>query len=80
MTRKCSSTESRPFLRFGVMCHQYVVHTFLFFSSESDKIVDVLNNCLYAVMGQLRANKLTLDLDKMEVLLIINRLKDSARS
>ena len=57
---------------FGVHCHQYADDTQLYFSfsSSSGEAVDVLNPCLAATMDWMRANKLKLNPDKTEMLLV----------
>ena len=49
--------------RFGVCCHQYTDDTQLYFSSSSGKAVA-------ATMDWMRANKLKLNPDKIEMLLV----------
>ncbi|KAF7249810.1 putative RNA-directed DNA polymerase from transposon BS, partial [Varanus komodoensis] len=58
--------------RFGLWSHQYADDTqlYLSFSTNPDEAVAVLNWCLAEVMGWMRANKLKLKPDKMEVLLV----------
>ena len=58
--------------RFGVRCHQYADDTQLYFSfsSSSGEAVDVLNWCLAVTMDWMRANKLKLNPDKTEMLLV----------
>ena len=53
-------------------CHQYTDDTQLYFSfsSSSGEAVDVLNQCLGATMDWMRANKLRLNPDKTDVLLV----------
>ncbi|XP_061463050.1 uncharacterized protein LOC133375459 [Rhineura floridana] len=57
---------------FGVHCHQYADDTQLYFSfsSSSGEAVDVLNSCLDATMDWMRTNKLRLNPDKTEMLLV----------
>ena len=57
---------------FGVRCHQYADDTQLYFSfsSSSGEAVEVLNRCLGATMDWMRANKLRLNPDKTELLLV----------
>ncbi|XP_061477657.1 uncharacterized protein LOC133382019 [Rhineura floridana] len=57
---------------FGVRCHQYADDTqlYFFFSPSSGEAVDVLNCCLTAIMDWMRANKLKLNPDKTETLLV----------
>ncbi|KAF7251997.1 hypothetical protein EYD10_02590 [Varanus komodoensis] len=58
--------------RCGLWNHQYTDDTqlYLLFSTNPGEAVAVLNWCLAEVMGWLRANKLRLNPDKMEVLLV----------
>ncbi|KAF7249036.1 Peripheral myelin protein 22 [Varanus komodoensis] len=58
--------------RCGLQNHQYVDDTqlYLSFSTNPDEEVAVLNWCLAEVMCWMRANKLKLNPDKMEVLLV----------
>ena len=53
-------------------CHQYVGDTqlYLSFSSNPGEAVAVLNQCLSTVMDWMRANKLRLNPDQTEVLLV----------
>ena len=57
---------------FGLRCHQYADDTHLFLSSppNSREAVLTLNQCLASVMGWMRANKLKLNPEKKEVLLV----------
>ncbi|KAF7243701.1 Pleckstrin-likey domain-containing family M member 3 [Varanus komodoensis] len=55
--------------RFGLRCHQYADDTQLYHSTPCEAVT-VLNQCLAEVMGWMRANKLNLSSDKMEVLLV----------
>ncbi|XP_061460454.1 uncharacterized protein LOC133373973 [Rhineura floridana] len=57
---------------FGVRSHQYADDTQLYFSfsSSSGEAVKVLNRCLAAIMDWMRANKLKLNPDKTEMLLV----------
>ncbi|KAF7243480.1 putative RNA-directed DNA polymerase from transposon BS, partial [Varanus komodoensis] len=59
--------------RCGLRNHQYTDDTqlYLSFSTNPGEAVAVLNWCLAEVMGWMRANKLKLNPDKMEVLLIL---------
>ncbi|KAF7252571.1 RNA-directed DNA polymerase from mobile element jockey [Varanus komodoensis] len=58
--------------RCGLRTHQYADDTqlYLSFSTNPGEAVAVLNRCLAEVMGWMRANKLKLNPDKMEVLLV----------
>ncbi|KAF7249404.1 5-hydroxytryptamine receptor 4, partial [Varanus komodoensis] len=58
--------------RCGLRNHQYADDTqlYLSFSTNPGEAVAVLNRCLAEVMGWMRANKLKLNLDKTEVLLV----------
>ncbi|KAF7253353.1 Fibroblast growth factor receptor 2 [Varanus komodoensis] len=58
--------------RCGLRNHQYADDTqlYLSFSTNPGEAVAVLNWCLAEVMGWMRANKLKLSPDKMEVLLV----------
>ncbi|KAF7251792.1 hypothetical protein EYD10_02920 [Varanus komodoensis] len=58
--------------RCGLWNHQYADDTqlYLSFSTNPGEAVAVLNRCLAEVMGWMRANKLRLNPDKMEVLLV----------
>uniref|UniRef100_A0A8D2J6W7 Reverse transcriptase domain-containing protein n=1 Tax=Varanus komodoensis TaxID=61221 RepID=A0A8D2J6W7_VARKO len=58
--------------RFGLRNHQYADDTqfYLSFSTNPGEAVAVLNRCLAEVMGWMRANKLKLNPDKTEVLLV----------
>ncbi|KAF7249234.1 1-phosphatidylinositol 4,5-bisphosphate phosphodiesterase beta-1 [Varanus komodoensis] len=58
--------------RCGLRNHQYTDDTqlYLSFSTNPGEAVAVLNQCLAKVMGWMRANKLKLNPDKMEVLLV----------
>ncbi|KAF7253194.1 von Willebrand factor A domain-containing protein 3B [Varanus komodoensis] len=58
--------------RCGLWNHQYADDTqhYLSFSTNPGEAVAVLNQCLAEVMGWMRANKLKLNPDKMEVLLV----------
>ncbi|KAF7249944.1 Succinate--CoA ligase [GDP-forming] subunit beta, mitochondrial [Varanus komodoensis] len=58
--------------RCGLRNHQYADDTQLYFSFSTSpgEAVAVLNRCLAEVMGWMRANKLKLSPDKMEVLLV----------
>ncbi|KAF7250651.1 hypothetical protein EYD10_03890 [Varanus komodoensis] len=58
--------------RYGLRNHQYADDTqlYLSFSTNPGEAVAVLNRCLAEVMGWMRANKLKLNPDKMEVLLV----------
>ncbi|KAF7243567.1 Aldehyde oxidase 2 [Varanus komodoensis] len=58
--------------RFELRTHQYtdVTQLYLLFTSNPGEAVDVLNQCLAEVMGWMRANKLRLKPNKMEVLLV----------
>ncbi|KAF7246012.1 Macrophage mannose receptor 1 [Varanus komodoensis] len=58
--------------RCGLRNHQYADDTqlYLSFSTNPGEAVAVLNQCLAEVMGWMRANKLKLNPDKMEVLLV----------
>ncbi|XP_053169630.1 uncharacterized protein LOC128353010 [Hemicordylus capensis] len=60
---------------FGLSCQQYADHTQLYLSLSPDprEAVDVLNRGLEAVMGWMWANKLKLNPDKMEVILVSRR-------
>ena len=57
---------------FGVRCHQYADDTqlYLSFPPDSEEAVEVLDRCLEAVGGWMRVNKLRLNPDKTEVLLV----------
>ena len=57
---------------FGVQCHQYEDDTQLFLSFPPNSREDVLtlNQCLASVKGWMRVNKLKLNPDKTEVLLV----------
>ena len=57
---------------FGVCCHQYYddMQLYFSFSSSSGEAVEVLNWCLGATMDCMRANKLKLNPDKTEMLLV----------
>ncbi|KAF7253150.1 hypothetical protein EYD10_01179 [Varanus komodoensis] len=58
--------------RCGLRNHQYADDTqlYLSFSTNPGEAVAVLNRCLAEVMGWMRANKLKLNPDMMEVLLV----------
>ncbi|KAF7250405.1 Vacuolar protein sorting-associated protein 13A [Varanus komodoensis] len=58
--------------RCGLRNHQYADDTqlYLSFSTNPGEAVAVLNQCLAEVMGWMRANKLKLNPDKTEVLLV----------
>ncbi|KAF7236005.1 Catenin delta-1, partial [Varanus komodoensis] len=58
--------------RCGLRNHQYADDTqlYLSFSTNPGDAVAVLNRCLGEVMGWMRANRLKLNPDKMEVLLV----------
>ncbi|KAF7236821.1 Serine protease 27 [Varanus komodoensis] len=58
--------------RCGLRNHQYADDTqlYLSFSTNPGEAVAVLNRCLAEVMGWMRANKLKLNPDKTEVLLV----------
>ena len=58
--------------RCALRCHQYADDTqlYLSFSSNPGEAVAVLNQCLSMVMDWMRANKLRLNPDKTEVLLV----------
>ncbi|KAF7238180.1 Complement C1q-like protein 3 [Varanus komodoensis] len=58
--------------RFELRSHQYAGDTqlYLSFTSAPGEAVAVLNQCLAEVMGWMRANKLSLNPDKTEVLLV----------
>ncbi|KAF7236475.1 putative RNA-directed DNA polymerase from transposon BS [Varanus komodoensis] len=58
--------------RCGLRNHQYADDTqlYLSFSTNPGEAVAVLNRCLAKVMGWMRANKLRLNPDKTEVLLV----------
>ncbi|KAF7243599.1 Collagen alpha-1(XXI) chain [Varanus komodoensis] len=58
--------------RFGLKCHQYSGDTqfCLWFSSDPGVAGSTLNRCQDSVMDWMRANKLKLNPDKMEVLLV----------
>ncbi|KAF7245360.1 RNA-directed DNA polymerase from mobile element jockey [Varanus komodoensis] len=58
--------------RCGLWNHQYADDTqlYLSFSTNPGEAVAVLNQCLAEVMGWMRANKLKLNPDKTEVLLV----------
>ncbi|KAF7254198.1 hypothetical protein EYD10_01049 [Varanus komodoensis] len=58
--------------RCGLRNHQYTDDTqlYLSFSTNRGEAVAVLNRCLAEVMGWMRANKLKLNPDKTEVLLV----------
>ncbi|KAF7239662.1 putative RNA-directed DNA polymerase from transposon BS [Varanus komodoensis] len=58
--------------RCGLWNHQYADNTqlYLSFSTNPGEAVAVLNRCLAEVMGWMRANKLKLNPDKTEVLLV----------
>ncbi|KAF7247673.1 Poly(rC)-binding protein 3, partial [Varanus komodoensis] len=58
--------------RCGLRTHQYADDTqlYLSFSTNPGEAVAVLNRCLAEVMGWMRANKLKLNPDKTEVLLV----------
>ncbi|KAF7249994.1 putative RNA-directed DNA polymerase from transposon BS [Varanus komodoensis] len=58
--------------RCGLRNHQYTDDTqlYLSFSTNPGEAVAVLNRCLAEVMGWMRANKLKLNPDKTEVLLV----------
>uniref|UniRef100_A0A8D2L4R7 Reverse transcriptase domain-containing protein n=1 Tax=Varanus komodoensis TaxID=61221 RepID=A0A8D2L4R7_VARKO len=58
--------------RCGLRSHQYAEDTrlYLSFSTDPGEAVAVLNRCLAEVMGWMRANKLELNPDKTEVLLV----------
>ncbi|KAF7252401.1 hypothetical protein EYD10_01895 [Varanus komodoensis] len=58
--------------RCGLRNHQYADDTqlYLSFSTNPGEAVAVLNRCLAKVMGWMRANKLKLNPDKTEVLLV----------
>ncbi|KAF7239274.1 Inactive carboxypeptidase-like protein X2 [Varanus komodoensis] len=58
--------------RCGLRNHQYADDTqlYLAFSTNPGEAVAVLNRCLAEVMGWMRANKLKLNPDKTEVLLV----------
>ncbi|KAF7251321.1 MAP3K7 C-terminal-like protein [Varanus komodoensis] len=58
--------------RCGLRNHQYTDDTqlYLSFSTNPGETVAVLNRCLAEVMGWMRANKLKLNPDKTEVLLV----------
>ena len=56
---------------FGVHCHQCAGDMQLYFSSSSSGgAVDVLNQCLAAIVDWMRANKLKLNPDKTEMRLV----------
>ncbi|KAF7236632.1 Ectonucleotide pyrophosphatase/phosphodiesterase family member 7 [Varanus komodoensis] len=54
----------------GVGCGIISTQLYLSFSTNPDEAVAVLNRCLAEVMGWMRANKLKLNPDKTEVLLV----------
>uniref|UniRef100_A0A8D2L0K3 Reverse transcriptase domain-containing protein n=1 Tax=Varanus komodoensis TaxID=61221 RepID=A0A8D2L0K3_VARKO len=58
--------------RCGLQNHQYADDTqlYLLFSTNQGEAVAVLNRCLAEVMGWMKANKLKLNPDKTEVLLV----------
>ncbi|KAF7237138.1 Protoheme IX farnesyltransferase [Varanus komodoensis] len=58
--------------RCGLWSHQYADDTqlYLSFSTDPGEAVAVLNRCLAEVMGWMRTNKLKLNRDKTEVLLV----------
>ncbi|KAF7253646.1 2-succinyl-5-enolpyruvyl-6-hydroxy-3-cyclohexene-1-carboxylate synthase [Varanus komodoensis] len=58
--------------KFGLWSHQYADDTqrYLSFTSAPGEAVAVLNQCLAKIMDWMRANKLSLNPDKTEVLLV----------
>ncbi|KAF7249253.1 putative RNA-directed DNA polymerase from transposon BS, partial [Varanus komodoensis] len=68
----CMKPLGEVIRRCGLRNHQYADDTqlYLLFSTNPGEAVAVLNQCLAEVMGWMRANKLKLNPDKMEVLLV----------
>ena len=58
--------------RFGLRSQQYADDTQLYYSFSTNRgvVVAVLNSCLDSIMDWMRVNKLRLNPDKLEVLLV----------
>ncbi|CAI5797514.1 Hypothetical predicted protein [Podarcis lilfordi] len=65
--------------RFGVHCQQYADDTWLYFSfTSAGEAMEVLDQCLDSVMDWKKANKLKLNPDKIEALLVAGSLDQMA--
>ena len=68
----CMKPLGEVIRRFGLRSQQYADDTqlYLSFSTNPGEVVSVLNLCLDQIMDWMRVNKLKLNPDKMEVLLV----------